>query len=89
MDPLSLNSAVFIAQFFDFLTSIAGMLFALTILWMIFRRSRRHSALEALATDEKKVIEDVMRTADRMDQRLTTLEKILDAEDSKWRDRAA
>jgi len=83
MDPTSMG------EFVESLMPIAGMLFALAVVWIIFRRPRRHGEGASFAPQEQAALEDLARIADRMDQRLTTLEKILDAEDPKWRDRAA
>lgn len=74
---------------FDFLTMITIFAFVIVLVWLNKHYRARRAQAGSLAADEKQALEDLMRLAEKMDQRLVTLEKILDAEDPKWRDRAA
>jgi phage shock protein B len=42
-----------------------------------------------LSDEERAALEDLGRAAERLEARVATLERILDADDPKWRDRAA
>lgn len=68
---------------------LGPFVFVLALVWMKHHYKAHEHQAGALAADEKQALEALLRLGERMDQRLTTLEKILDAEDPKWRDRAA
>lgn len=54
------------------------------VLWFIDRRSRRkNQQSESVQVDNA----DLLRVAERMEQRIEALEKILDAEAPNWRNR--
>ena len=72
---------------------IAGMLTGVAVifmvfvapLWIIFHyRAQRRQAAE-MSTDEQASIETLTRVAERLEERVATLEKILDVEQPRWR----
>jgi phage shock protein B len=70
---------------------MAPMVIFLTIvapLWLILHyRSKKNSA-RVLATEDSETIEHLARLAEKMDARLAALEKILEADDPKWKEKA-
>jgi phage shock protein B len=78
-----------IGELLSFLKLATIFAFILVVIWLNKHYKVRKAEAGSLAVEEKQALEGLARTAERMDQRLGTLEKILDAEDPKWRDRAA
>jgi phage shock protein B len=63
--------------------------FALAIIWLKHYRNNRKAEISILAEDEKAALEDLVRIATKLEERVATLEKILDSEQPKWRDSQA
>jgi len=56
-------------------------------IWLVLHyRSKRHAA-GSLSTEEQATLDQLARVAEKMEARLTALEKILETEDPKWKDR--
>ena len=87
--------------FFSFLKLVTIMAFVLAMI--VLGRNRRVRRWEAKqwakhgrtspwgsgpSDEEQSVLDDISRIADRMERRLETLEKILEADDPKWKERA-
>jgi phage shock protein B len=74
-----------IIDFFELVTILG---FVLGVIWL-GHTYRGHKAKTAqLVKLEDAGLTDLMNIANRMEQRLGTLESILDAEDPKWKERA-
>ncbi len=75
------------------LTNIFGMLFVLTVLflvivaplWIIFHYVSRSSASKRLSSEDEAMLEEIWESAQRMEERIQTLERILDEETPGWR----
>jgi phage shock protein B len=50
-------------------------------------KSKKHT-VSALSAEEGETIEQLSRLAEKMEMRLSALEKILEAEDPKWKEKA-
>ncbi|WP_241569126.1 envelope stress response membrane protein PspB [Rosenbergiella collisarenosi] len=70
-----------------FLLSIPLTLFIVFIapLWLWFHYSQRGKLSNKLSAKEIMQIEQLKQEADRMQNRITALEAILDAENPEWR----
>lgn len=56
-------------------------------IWLILHYATRNSANRRLNTKDEALMEDLHDTARRMEERIHTLERILDADSPNWRDR--
>jgi len=78
--------------FFSFLTlvTIFAFVLAMTFIGKMGKHgSRRHHwRSREPAGEDQAVLDDIARVAERMEQRLESLEKILEADDPKWKERA-
>ena len=54
-------------------------------LWIIFHYRAQRRQAEAMSVDEQASIETLTRIAERLEERVATLEKILDVEQPRWR----
>ncbi len=79
-------------KIFEFLELVTTFAFILGILAIIFlgRRGRKHEKYEAPALhgEVQAIAVDLNKVAEKMERRLDSLEKILEAEDPKWKERA-
>jgi len=57
-------------------------------IWLILHYRSKTAAAKTLGADEQQTLEDLARIAEKMDSRLSALEKILEAEDPKWKEKA-
>jgi phage shock protein B len=80
----------------DLLGEVLGVLklatifsFVLAIIWINRHYRAKKAQAGILAEDEKAALEDLTKVAEKLEGRVATLEKILDAEQPKWRDHAA
>lgn len=72
-----------------------GMLFALLVvflvivapIWLILHYATRNSASRKISSKDEALLEDLNETARRMEDRIHTLERILDADNPNWRNR--
>lgn len=53
--------------------------------WIIAHYVTRWRSTRMLSAEDEKLLAELWRTAERMDDRLNTIERILDAESSDWR----
>ncbi len=51
------------------------------------RRHGRGGSAPVMTGEEQTALEDIARVAERMERRLDALEKILEADDPKWKER--
>lgn len=60
--------------------------FVLGIIWLKHYRTTRKAEISILADEEKAALADLTRVATKLEERVATLEKILDSEQPKWRE---
>ncbi len=64
------------------------VILALTVvapIWIIAHYATRWRSTKALSSDEEQLLEELWDSAERMEQRINALERILDAEVTDWR----
>lgn len=72
-----------------------GMMFALLVvflvivapIWLILHYATRNSASRKISSKDEALLEDLHESARRMEDRIHTLERILDADNPHWRNR--
>lgn len=80
------------AEYFA-LTSVFGMFFVLGLIftvivapiWIIFHYVSRSSANKRLSSEDEAMLEEIWESAQRMEDRIQTLERILDDSTPGWR----
>lgn len=64
------------------------VILALTVvapIWIIAHYATRWRSTKALSSDEEQLLEELWESAERMEQRINALERILDTEVTDWR----
>lgn len=75
--------------FFGFLKLLTIMAFVLAIVFISKHGGRHKRRWENRSGGEDQaILDDVSRVAEKMERRLEALEKILEADDPKWKERA-
>ena len=72
------------------MTEVIPILF-LTVclpLWIIFHYVTKWKMSKGLSPEDEKMLSEVWESANRMEERITTLERILDIEAPSWRKNA-
>jgi phage shock protein B len=72
--------AIIIAPIIVFLLIVAPI-------WLILYYGTRRREANTLSSDHQNILNEMVAGLDRMEARLGTLERILDAEDPRWRDK--
>lgn len=54
-------------------------------IWLILHYATRNSASKRLTTKDESLLEDLHESARRMEERIQSLERILDADTPEWR----
>ena len=54
-------------------------------IWLILHYATRNSANKRLSTKDEDLLEDLHQSARKMEERLQSLERILDADTPEWR----
>jgi phage shock protein B len=86
---LPMDTTLVAIKFFEVIKLATIFAFILGTIWMSRHfKSRRHET-KLLSEEERQTLDDLARVAGKLEERVATLEKILDADDPKWRDRAA
>ena len=77
-----------LVAFFQFL-KLPTILFLCVVcpIWLSKHYKARAREAATLTEQEQTMLEDMARIAGRIESRVATLEKILDAEDPKWKER--
>ena len=57
-------------------------------IWIVTHYATRWRTARMLSTEQERVLADLWETAQRMEERMESLERILDAEAPGWRRRA-
>ncbi|NKB44448.1 MAG: envelope stress response membrane protein PspB [Alphaproteobacteria bacterium] len=58
------------------------------IVWIVMHYTTKRREAKTLLNEESDALEILLNAADRMEKRIDSLEKILDAEDANWKDKA-
>ena len=82
MDPTAIA-----LSFLGILRLATIFVFVVAVIWIIWRYGSRRREASILTEHEQTVLDDLARIADKMERRLQTLEKIIEADDPKWRER--
>lgn len=56
-------------------------------LWIIFHYVTKWRSQRGLSANDERLLADLWETANRLENRVQTLEKVLDAEAPQWRNR--
>lgn len=56
-------------------------------IWVIFHYTTKRREAKTLLSDENEALETLLDAAEKMEKRIETLEKILDANDPSWKDK--
>jgi len=88
-------TAIFLGLF-GFLKLLTIMAFALAIFFISKMRGRgghhwrggRFRETTTLNSEDQTILDDIARVAEKMEKRLEALEKILETDDPKWKERA-
>lgn len=56
-------------------------------IWLILHYRSKNQAARSLSADEQSTLDQLMRISEKMDARLTALEKILENEDPNWKEK--
>ena len=89
MDPFVFS------PFISTVGGLMGMMFALLVvflvivapIWLILHYATRNSASRKISSKDEALLEDLHESARRLEDRIHTLERILDADDPQWRNR--
>jgi len=57
-------------------------------LWIIFHYITKWKTSKGLSTEDEKMLKEIWDSTNRMEDRIKTLERILDVEAPQWRSRA-
>jgi phage shock protein B len=60
---------------------------AIVIVWMVFHYKRQRKSGNMTTGEEQQTMERMVGLLEKMESRIITLEKILDAEDPRWREK--
>jgi len=70
----------------DFAIVLAALfLIIVAPVWIIFHYLTRWRSAKALSTDDERMLSELWESAQRMETRIHTLERILDTEAPGWR----
>ena len=54
-------------------------------IWIVMHYQSKNKARTGLAEEDRQVIDDMLKTVDRLTDRIDALERILDADQPDWR----
>ncbi len=57
-------------------------------IWLVLHYRSKSQANKSLGAEEQEILDQLARLATKMDDRLSALEKILETEDPKWKEKA-
>lgn len=87
---MSLNITAVLLGFLSVVKLATVFTFILGIIWISRRYGgkHRHARYSAVpSAEDQAILDDLGRIAEKMERRLETLEKILEADDPKWKER--
>ena len=76
-----------VRSFLHLLQLATIFVFVLGIIWINRRYGTRKREAAMLTEQEQTTLDQLTRVAEKMEQRLSTLERILDAEQPTWKER--
>jgi phage shock protein B len=59
----------------------------IAVVWIVFHYRRANRMDRQVSGEEQQMMERMMALLEKMEGRIVTLEKILDAEDPRWREK--
>ena len=68
------------------ITTIFIVIFGITAPVWLLAQYMKHRGARRIGPDEIAILDRISRIADRMDQRMAAVERILDADSPSWRD---
>lgn len=69
------------------ITGTTAILMPVAIIWIVMHYTTKRREAKTLITEESEALETLLNAADRMEKRIDTLEKILEADDANWKDK--
>lgn len=72
---------------FSELVPLAPFLMVVAIVWIVFHYRRLNRTDKGVSGEEQQMMERMVGLLEKMEGRIATLEKILDAEDPRWREK--
>ncbi len=73
---------------FEFLTAVVVIFMVIVApIWLIMHYATRNSANRRLNSKDEALMEELHENARKMEERIHTLERILDADSPNWRSR--
>ncbi len=68
---------------------LVGVLFMTVVapIWVLLHYITRWKSTKTISNEDESLLADLWESAERIDQRLTNIERILDAEAPDWRNR--
>ena len=69
----------------DFEVPVILFLAVVAPIWIIAHYATRWRATKSLSSDEEQLLDELWQSAERMEQRINALERILDTEVTDWR----
>ena len=68
---------------------LVGVLFMTVVapIWILFHYITRWKSTKTISNEDETLLADLWESADRIESRLTNIERILDAEAPNWRNR--
>ncbi len=75
-------------EFIGAITGTTAILMPVMIVWIVMHYTTKRREAKTLLNEESDALEILLNAADRMEKRIDSLEKILDAEDANWKDKA-
>ena len=73
-------------DFFGMLIGFMAVTMPIWIVWIVMHYRAKRREARGLGDDESRQLEELNEAAERMAERIKTLESILDAETPEWRD---
>lgn len=69
------------------MSEVLGILLLTVVVpvWIVFHYLYKMRSVRGLSTEDEKMLSDLWETSRRMEDRIHTLERILDAESPDWR----
>jgi len=69
------------------MSEVLGILFLTVVvpIWIVFHYLFKMRSVRGLSSEDEKMLSDLWETSRRMEDRIHTLERILDAESPDWR----
>ena len=66
---------------------LAFFVTVIAVVWIIFHHRRHSRGDAAFSQDDQQAMDRMIGLLEKMEGRIATLEKILDAEDPRWREK--